>query len=602
MVQSYFEVQIKLFKLVVSAVFVEFTVSLIYSVLRKIHGMSTGNPPLQHELEASRKDCWDQFLASEPGIKQILEDAQCAISSIVGGDPVATKDDVDAREKRPVLESHQFPFDVLLSVFLLAGKENGGSCTTEICEPDNIGPAAPDESDGSSDFVSPLFSGSYDWHSAVHGHWAILETCCTFLTRRNRDSTLNALPVLNQFLLRLSDEQLWKSEMEHLMETAPEFEMPYGRAWLLLLLTRVGQFRRKYGRTPLFQKNALNATFPSSLLYDKHAPKLADQLFAWLLLQFESCVNTVNDSDDDNNETICNSDRSKPSASEIQILYFRYVSTPEYTNPCWIMIQLFEYYQSILCSTISNDGTDIMTTASTSANTESDLSTIDIIQEAQQRCDTICSLVKQCFFGGPSYQGGEFVTLLKETFVQGDTKGFFSIWAVQLLLIYKTLGVSELKRYWVEVVKKEKELEAIVENEDWLQPVKRFDEDQLTTYTDIISGTASDCVHMLSVNASRAWGFYVLHQAFGTTNELPESTTEKFKHAYKRHLDFQFKLHCTGISAKNRNCWGKVLTESAPDLAAHLQEKNIDYWRYAYSHWVPQFSVYGIMLEHSALQ
>jgi len=71
------------------------------------------------------------------------------------------------------------------------------------------------------------FDGGFDWHSAVHGHWALLS-----LGRLTKDEELRSF-VLN----RLSGKALDK-ETEYL-KSNPDFEMPYGRAWLIQLLVEM---------------------------------------------------------------------------------------------------------------------------------------------------------------------------------------------------------------------------------------------------------------------------------------------------------------------------------------------------------------------------
>ncbi|HEU5323320.1 MAG TPA: DUF2891 family protein, partial [Methylomirabilota bacterium] len=68
------------------------------------------------------------------------------------------------------------------------------------------------------------FTGSFDWHSAVHAHWALLS-----IARVTNDATLETL--LGR---RLTDSAL-EAERKFLKGQAG-FEVPYGRAWLLLLL------------------------------------------------------------------------------------------------------------------------------------------------------------------------------------------------------------------------------------------------------------------------------------------------------------------------------------------------------------------------------
>ncbi|MBV1930788.1 MAG: DUF2891 domain-containing protein [Porticoccaceae bacterium] len=70
----------------------------------------------------------------------------------------------------------------------------------------------------------PVFHGCIDWHSATHGHWALLR-----LSR-----TTN-----NHRWLRLVKDSMNAEAMaleRALLNERPGFEMPYGRAWFLLLM------------------------------------------------------------------------------------------------------------------------------------------------------------------------------------------------------------------------------------------------------------------------------------------------------------------------------------------------------------------------------
>lgn len=73
------------------------------------------------------------------------------------------------------------------------------------------------------------FAGSWDWHSCVHAHWAL---AC--IARVHEDEALER--VVQQ---RLGAEAL-RAEGRWLAER-PAFELPYGRAWLLLLLDELGR-------------------------------------------------------------------------------------------------------------------------------------------------------------------------------------------------------------------------------------------------------------------------------------------------------------------------------------------------------------------------
>jgi hypothetical protein len=72
-----------------------------------------------------------------------------------------------------------------------------------------------------------LFAGNFDYHSSVHAHWALLG-----LYRTDGDAA-----ALTRALARASEARL-ASEAEFLAAN-PSFELPYGRAWLLLLYSEI---------------------------------------------------------------------------------------------------------------------------------------------------------------------------------------------------------------------------------------------------------------------------------------------------------------------------------------------------------------------------
>jgi DUF2891 family protein len=75
------------------------------------------------------------------------------------------------------------------------------------------------------DTEHPIFHGCIDWHSAVHGHWALLTA-----------ARLTSNEGLRSFVL----ERLANIEAERCFIVAdPAFEMPYGRAWFLRLAAEV---------------------------------------------------------------------------------------------------------------------------------------------------------------------------------------------------------------------------------------------------------------------------------------------------------------------------------------------------------------------------
>lgn len=75
--------------------------------------------------------------------------------------------------------------------------------------------------------LHPAFSGSYDWHSAVHMHWLLVH-----LLRRHPDR-IDAGTVRARLDEHLSPAAL-RAEAEYL-RAHPHFERPYGWAWLVRL-------------------------------------------------------------------------------------------------------------------------------------------------------------------------------------------------------------------------------------------------------------------------------------------------------------------------------------------------------------------------------
>lgn len=73
------------------------------------------------------------------------------------------------------------------------------------------------------DTDNPVFHGCIDWHSAVHGTWALVAYTWATGDTRYKASIEAAL-----------DPKLLEQERQHL-KNSPYFEMPYGRAWFLRL-------------------------------------------------------------------------------------------------------------------------------------------------------------------------------------------------------------------------------------------------------------------------------------------------------------------------------------------------------------------------------
>lgn len=70
----------------------------------------------------------------------------------------------------------------------------------------------------------PVFYGCYDWHSAVHSHWALVRQLRLF------EDHPEAAAIVESIDRRLTDENV-ADEVAYL-EANPTFERPYGWAWL----------------------------------------------------------------------------------------------------------------------------------------------------------------------------------------------------------------------------------------------------------------------------------------------------------------------------------------------------------------------------------
>jgi hypothetical protein len=75
-----------------------------------------------------------------------------------------------------------------------------------------------------------VFHGCIDWHSAVHGHWALLRIA-RVLERPELAARVDALLDPR----KIAAEAKW-------FDRYAEFEMPYGRAWFLRLAVEHGRF------------------------------------------------------------------------------------------------------------------------------------------------------------------------------------------------------------------------------------------------------------------------------------------------------------------------------------------------------------------------
>lgn len=88
----------------------------------------------------------------------------------------------------------------------------------------------------------PIFYGSYDWHSCVHGYWLLVRLLTRYPTLPEA-STIRAV-----FDQQLTDENV-KGELAYL--TSPSragFERPYGWGWLLALQSALNKLDTAEGK------------------------------------------------------------------------------------------------------------------------------------------------------------------------------------------------------------------------------------------------------------------------------------------------------------------------------------------------------------------
>ena len=81
--------------------------------------------------------------------------------------------------------------------------------------------------------ITPSFYGCWDWHSAVHGHWAMVKILKDFPEISNREIILSKLDK------NLSRENLNKEYEFFKQKFANGFERTYGWAWLMKLYSEL---------------------------------------------------------------------------------------------------------------------------------------------------------------------------------------------------------------------------------------------------------------------------------------------------------------------------------------------------------------------------
>ncbi len=81
--------------------------------------------------------------------------------------------------------------------------------------------------------LTPSFYGCWDWHSAVHGHWAMVKILKDFPEIADRDIILSKLDK------NLSEENLNKEFQFFKQDFVKGFERTYGWAWLMKLYSEL---------------------------------------------------------------------------------------------------------------------------------------------------------------------------------------------------------------------------------------------------------------------------------------------------------------------------------------------------------------------------
>ncbi|WP_437955738.1 DUF2891 domain-containing protein [Sorangium sp. So ce119] len=90
--------------------------------------------------------------------------------------------------------------------------------------------------------LHPLFHGSFDWHSCVHGHWLLARILRLF------PGGPGAAPVRALLEAQLTGEKV-AAELAYLQRPSSRgFERPYGWAWLLLLAAELARYDTEEGR------------------------------------------------------------------------------------------------------------------------------------------------------------------------------------------------------------------------------------------------------------------------------------------------------------------------------------------------------------------
>jgi hypothetical protein len=101
--------------------------------------------------------------------------------------------------------------------------------------------AGPDDVRGPRE-LHPIFFGSFDWHSSVHGHWLLAR-----LHRRLPD--MPEAPAICALLDSQFTAETVAGELAYLARPSSRgFERPYGWAWALMLSSELARHRSEQGK------------------------------------------------------------------------------------------------------------------------------------------------------------------------------------------------------------------------------------------------------------------------------------------------------------------------------------------------------------------
>jgi hypothetical protein len=95
--------------------------------------------------------------------------------------------------------------------------------------------------------LHPIFYGSFDWHSCVHGYWLLARLLRRF------PASARAAEIAELFDRQLTPEKVARECAYLAAPTARGFERPYGWAWLLKLAAELSETSWSHALTPLAQ-------------------------------------------------------------------------------------------------------------------------------------------------------------------------------------------------------------------------------------------------------------------------------------------------------------------------------------------------------------